>query len=220
MHAILAEFGLPYKYPLSVENAANQISDTISPDEIARRLDMRDVLTCTIDPYDAKDFDDALSIRSIGKNLWEVGVHIADVTHYVSEGSIIDKEAQHRATSVYLVDRTIPMLPERLCNNICSLRPNEDKLTYSVIFHIDEKGQVKYHQIAHTVINSNRRYTYEEVQSIIERQQRGTKESLPGDEYANELMILNEFAQQMRAARFAGGADAAEFLLLPVEKAA
>ena len=157
MHAILAEFGLPYKYPLTVEQAANHISDVIPADEIARRLDMRDVLTCTIDPHDAKDFDDALSIRAIGKNLWEVGVHIADVTHYVGENGIIDKEAQHRATSVYLVDRTIPMLPERLCNNICSLRPNEDKLTYSVIFHIDDKARIKYSQIAHTVININRR---------------------------------------------------------------
>lgn len=206
MHAILAEFGLPYKYPLTVEHAANHISDVIPADEIARRLDMRDVLTCTIDPHDAKDFDDALSIRPIGKNLWEVGVHIADVTHYVGEGGIIDKEAQHRATSVYLVDRTIPMLPERLCNNICSLRPNEDKLTYSVIFHIDDKARIKYNQIVHTVINSNRRYTYEEVQAIIERQQRGSTEALPGDEYTNELMLLNNLAQQLRAARFAGGA--------------
>ena len=222
MHAILAEFGLPYKYPIAVEQAANHISDAISADEIARRLDMRDVLTCTIDPHDAKDFDDALSIRPIGKNLWEVGVHIADVTHYVGEGGIIDKEAQHRATSVYLVDRTIPMLPERLCNNICSLRPNEDKLTYSVIFHIDDKGRVKYSQIAHTVINSNRRYTYEEVQEIIEREAplsspQGGKsltamsESLPlggGQEGAlqSSLLILNSMAQQLRAARFAGGA--------------
>ena len=206
MHAILAEFGLPYKYPIAVEQAANHISDVIPADEIARRLDMRDVLTCTIDPHDAKDFDDALSIRSIGKNLWEVGVHIADVTHYVGENGIIDKEAQHRATSVYLVDRTIPMLPERLCNNICSLRPNEDKLTYSVIFHIDDKARVKYHQIAHTVINSNRRYTYEEVQAIIERQQHGTHETLPGDEYTSELMTLNDLAQQLRAQRFNNGA--------------
>ena len=206
MHAILAEFGLPYKYPIAVEQAANHISEVIPEDEIARRIDMRDVLTFTIDPHDAKDFDDALSIRPIGKNLWEVGVHIADVTHYVGENGIIDKEAQHRATSVYLVDRTIPMLPERLCNFICSLRPDEDKLTYSVLFHIDDKAHVKYHQIAHTVIRSNRRYAYEEVQAIIERQQRGGNEPLPGDEYTSELLLLNSFAQQMRAARFAGGA--------------
>ncbi|MBO7267314.1 MAG: RNB domain-containing ribonuclease [Bacteroidaceae bacterium] len=236
MHAILAEFGLPYKYPIAVEQAANHISDTIPADEIARRLDMRDVLTCTIDPHDAKDFDDALSIRPIGKNLWEVGVHIADVTHYVGEGGIIDKEAQHRATSVYLVDRTIPMLPERLCNNICSLRPNEDKLTYSVIFHIDDKGRVKYSQIAHTVIHSDRRYTYEEVQEIIEgrpspnpslyggasqasfQKNPSTPKALPIEEEQSKglrgsegvleeaLLVLNSMAQQMRAARFAGGA--------------
>ena len=220
MHAILAEFGLPYKYPIAVEQAANHISDVIPADEISRRLDMRDVLTCTIDPHDAKDFDDALSIRSIGKNLWEVGVHIADVTHYVGENGIIDKEAQHRATSVYLVDRTIPMLPERLCNNICSLRPNEDKLTYSVIFHIDDKARVKYHQIAHTVINSNRRYTYEEVQEIIEKRptpnpslyggalQTPPEGSLQGAEGGLEsaIFILNDLAQQLRAQRFNNGA--------------
>ena len=218
MHAILAEFGLPYKYPIAVEQAANHISDIIPSEEIARRLDMRDVLTCTIDPHDAKDFDDALSIRSIGKNLWEVGVHIADVTHYVGENGIIDKEAQHRATSVYLVDRTIPMLPERLCNNICSLRPNEDKLTYSVIFHIDDKARVKYHQIAHTVINSNRRYTYEEVQEIIERSlspaspkerslEAAMPESLPiQGELEGALLVLNDLAQQLRAQRFNNGA--------------
>ena len=237
MHAILAEFGLPYKYPIAVEQAANHISDVIPVEEIARRLDMRDVLTCTIDPHDAKDFDDALSIRPLGKNLWEVGVHIADVTHYVGEGGIIDKEAQHRATSVYLVDRTIPMLPERLCNNICSLRPGEDKLTYSVIFHIDDKARVKYHQIAHTVIHSDRRYTYEEVQEIIERRPTpnpslyggalqtsqevsdvNTPKALPiegelskglrGSEGVLEsaILTLNNLAQQMRAARFAGGA--------------
>ncbi len=204
MHAILAEFGLPYKYPLAVEHAANLISDVIPVDEIARRIDMRDVLTCTIDPHDAKDFDDALSIRSIGKNLWEVGVHIADVTHYVSENGIIDKEAQHRATSVYLVDRTIPMLPERLCNYICSLRPNEDKLAYSVLFHIDDKGRVKYHQIAHTVIRSNRRYAYEEVQEIIDNSKTGNL--YPAEGLEGSILTLNAMAQQMRAARFANGA--------------
>ena len=204
MHAILAEFGLPYKYPLAVEHAANLISDVIPVDEIARRIDMRDVLTCTIDPHDAKDFDDALSIRSIGKNLWEVGVHIADVTHYVSENGIIDKEAQHRATSVYLVDRTIPMLPERLCNYICSLRPNEDKLAYSVLFHIDDKGRVKYHQIAHTVIRSNRRYAYEEVQEIIDNSKIGNL--YPAEGLEGSILTLNTMAQQMRAARFANGA--------------
>ena len=151
MHAILAEYGLPYTYPAAVEKAAEKLVPGITEEEVARRLDMRDVLTFTIDPYDAKDYDDALSIREIkssnGKSsngkLYEVGVHIADVSHYVKEGSIIDKEAYKRATSVYLVDRTVPMLPERLCNLICSLRPDEDKLTYSVIFHMNEKAEVK-----------------------------------------------------------------------------
>ena len=142
MNTILAQYGLPYKYPKEVEDAANKISDVITPEEIARREDFRDVFTCTIDPHDAKDFDDALSIRRLpqASSLWEVGVHIADVSHYVTEGSIIDKEAQKRATSIYLVDRTIPMLPERLCNYICSLRPDEEKLAYSVIFEIDDEA--------------------------------------------------------------------------------
>ena len=163
MHAILAQYGLPYKYPKQVEDAAEKIEPGITPQEISRREDFRDVFTCTIDPKDAKDFDDALSIQKKGK-LWEVGVHIADVSHYVKEGSIIDKEATKRATSVYLVDRTIPMLPERLCNFICSLRPDEEKLCYSVIFTLDEEANVKDYHIAHTVIKSNRRYAYEEVQ--------------------------------------------------------
>ena len=211
MHAILAEFRLPYVYPAAVEDAARHIPDVITDEEIARREDFRDVLTFTIDPIDAKDFDDALSIRQLKSGQWEIGVHIADVTHYVKEGSIIDREAEHRGTSVYLVDRTVPMLPERLCNYICSLRPNEDKLCYSVIVHMNEKGQVRYHKIVHTVINSNRRYNYEEVQAIIERQlgmekPRGnTREPLPGDEYTNELMVLHRMAQILRTERFANG---------------
>ena len=140
MHAILAEFGLPYRYPEAVEKAADKISDVIPEEEIARREDFRSVTTFTIDPHDAKDFDDALSIRKLPSGLWEVGVHIADVTHYVQPGSIIDKEAEKRATSVYLVDRTVPMLPERLCNYICSLRPNEDKLAFSCIFELDDNA--------------------------------------------------------------------------------
>ena len=151
MHAILAEFGLPYKYPEAVEKAADKISDIIPADEIARREDYREVTTFTIDPRDAKDFDDALSIRRLPSGLWEVGVHIADVTHYVQPGSIIDKEAEKRATSVYLVDRTIPMLPERLCNYICSLRPDEDKLAFSCIFEMDDDAHVKHSHIARTV---------------------------------------------------------------------
>ena len=164
MHAILAEYGLPYVYPEEVEKAADKIDPGITPEEIARREDMRDVTTFTIDPRDAKDFDDALSIRRTDDGLWEVGVHIADVSHYVKEGSIIDKEAVKRATSVYLVDRTVPMLPERLCNFICSLRPNEEKLAYSVVFKLDARAVVKDWHLAHTVIKSDRRFTYEEVQ--------------------------------------------------------
>ena len=133
MNTILAQYGLPYKYPKAVEEAADKITGEITAEDYAEREDFRDVFTCTIDPRDAKDFDDALSIRKLDGGLWEVGVHIADVSHYVTEGSIIDKEAVKRATSVYLVDRTIPMLPERLCNFICSLRPDEEKLAYSVI---------------------------------------------------------------------------------------
>ena len=169
MHAILAQYGLPYKYPKAVEDAAEKIDPTITPDEIKRREDFRDVFTCTIDPKDAKDFDDALSIRKTKNGLWEVGVHIADVSHYVTEGSIIDKEAMKRATSIYLVDRTIPMLPERLCNFICSLRPDEEKLAYSAIFEMDDNANIKKFHIAHTVIKSNRRYAYEEVLDILQQ---------------------------------------------------
>ena len=186
MHAILAQYGLPYKYPKQVEDAAEKIDPGITPQEISRREDFRDVFTCTIDPKDAKDFDDALSIQKKGK-LWEVGVHIADVSHYVKEGSIIDKEAMKRATSVYLVDRTIPMLPERLCNFICSLRPDEEKLCYS-----------------------NRRYAYEEVQDILEssNSSKSSKSSKSGSEdpYANELRTLDKLAKCLRERRFKGGA--------------
>ena len=168
MHAILAEFGLPYSYPENVEAAADKIPDEIPAEEIAKREDFRRVTTFTIDPRDAKDFDDALSIRSLGGGLWEVGVHIADVSHYVKEGTVIDKEAERRATSVYLVDRTIPMLPERLCNLLCSLRPDEEKLAYSVIFQMNDKAEVLQHRIVHTVIRSDRRFTYEEAQQVIE----------------------------------------------------
>ena len=169
MHAILAEYGLPYKYPENVEAAANRIDAGITEEEIARREDFRETFTITIDPRDAKDFDDAVSIKKIKDGLWEVGVHIADVSHYVLEGSVIDNEAQQRATSVYLVDRTIPMLPEHLCNQLCSLRPNEEKLTYSVIFNMNEDAEVLSSRIVHTVIKSCRRYTYEEVQYLLEQ---------------------------------------------------
>lgn len=196
MHAILAEYGLPYVYPQAVEAAAEKLSADITPEDYAEREDFRDVVTFTIDPKDAKDFDDALSIRTLKPGLWEVGVHIADVSHYVKEGSIIDKEAAKRATSVYLVDRTIPMLPERLCNFICSLRPDEEKLAYSVIFEMNEKAEVKNYRIRHTVIKSNRRFTYEEAQQIIE-----TRE---GD-YKEEVLQLNRLAQILREKRMAAG---------------
>ena len=205
MHAILAQYGLPYKYPKNVEDAAEKIDPGITPQEIARREDFRDVFTCTIDPKDAKDFDDALSIRKQGK-LWEVGVHIADVSHYVKEGSTIDKEAVKRATSVYLVDRTIPMLPERLCNFICSLRPDEEKLCYSVIFHLDEEANVKDYHIAHTVIKSNRRYAYEEVQDILVPSQTSRTSKTSSDPYAEELRTLDKLAKKLRERRFKGGA--------------
>jgi ribonuclease R len=213
MHAILAQYGLPYKYPKNVEDAANKINPGITPDEIARREDFRDVCTFTIDPKDAKDFDDALSVRELKKGLWEVGVHIADVSHYVKEGSVIDKEAVKRATSVYLVDRTIPMLPERLCNFICSLRPDEEKLCYSVIFQIDHDANIKDWHLAHTVIKSNRRFAYEEVQEILERNgvKDGTGEAAPHKkeyvgELAKELIILDALAKQLRKKRFQNGA--------------
>ncbi|WP_303914105.1 ribonuclease R [Bacteroides mediterraneensis] len=196
MHAILAEYGLPYTYPQAVEAAAEKLSAEITPEDYAEREDFRDVVTFTIDPKDAKDFDDALSIRNLKPGLWEVGVHIADVSHYVKEGSIIDKEAVKRATSVYLVDRTIPMLPERLCNFICSLRPDEEKLAYSVIFDMNDKAEVKNFRIRHTVIKSNRRFTYEEAQQIIETGE--------GD-YKEEILQLNRLAQILREKRMSAG---------------
>jgi len=197
MHAILAEFGLPYKYPENVEKAACKIDAGITPEEIAQREDFRGVTTFTIDPKDAKDFDDALSIRQLANGNFEVGVHIADVTHYVTPHSIIDKEARQRATSVYLVDRTIPMLPEHLCNGICSLRPNEEKLTYSAIFELDSKANVINHRIGRTVIKSDRRFTYEEAQAVIDTGE--------GD-FSREILTLNSLAQELRRKRFDNGA--------------
>ena len=197
MHAILAEFGLPYVYPKQVEQAADRIPAEIPAEEIAQREDFRGVTTFTIDPRDAKDFDDALSIRPLANGLWEVGVHIADVTYYVHEGSLIDREAERRATSVYLVDRTIPMLPERLCNFLCSLRPNEEKLAYSVIFEMNERAEVKKSRVVHTVIKSDRRVTYEEAQERLETGQ--------GD-YVEELKQLDKLAKLLREQRFKAGA--------------
>ena len=215
MNAILAQYGLPYKYPKAVEEAAEKIPAEITPEDMEGREDFRDVFTCTIDPHDAKDFDDALSIRRLDSGLWEVGVHIADVSHYVTEGSIIDKEAFKRATSVYLVDRTIPMLPERLCNYICSLRPGEDKLAYSVVFQMDDDAAVRAWRLVHTAIRSDRRYAYEEVQQLLEDNGvvDGTGQPAPAPgpggykgEHAAELIKLDALAKKLREARFKNGA--------------
>ena len=214
MNTILAQYGLPYKYPSRVEKAAEEIKGDITPQDVAEREDFRDTWTCTIDPKDAKDFDDALSIKQLDNGLYQVGVHIADVSHYVTEGSIIDKEAEKRATSVYLVDRTIPMLPERLCNFICSLRPNEDKLTYSVIFDLNDDAEIKASRIVHTIIRSNRRYAYEEAQQVLEDNGvvDGTGKPAPNpgkagykDEYGWELCTLDRLAKKLRERRFKDG---------------
>lgn len=197
MHAILAEYGLPYSYPEELTALAEQIDVTISDDEIKRREDCRATTTFTIDPVDAKDFDDALSYKKLDNGNVEIGVHIADVSHYVTPHSPIDKEAFDRATSVYLVDRTIPMLPEKLCNMVCSLRPNEDKLTYSVLFEMNEKAEVVNYRITKAIICSDRRFTYEEAQQVIETEQ--------GD-FCEELLAMNALAVQLRANRFKSGA--------------
>ena len=201
MHAILAEFGLPYKYPESVEKAAEEISGDITDKDLAEREDFREVLTFTVDPKDAKDFDDALSYRTLPNGMVEVGVHIADVTHFVKPDGIIDKEAQSRATSVYLVDRTIPMLPERLSNGLCSLRPNEEKFCFSVVFEMAHDGTVKNSRICRTLIKSDRRFTYEEAQDIIEKGEGDCKEA---------ILAMDALAKKLRAKRFKDGAIAFE----------
>ncbi len=196
MHAILAEFGLPYRYPEAVEKAAEKIDAGITPEVVAEREDMRDVTTFTIDPRDAKDFDDALSIRRLPNGNYEIGVHIADVTHYVKPGTLLDREASDRATSVYLVDRVVPMLPEHLSNGICSLRPDEDKLTFSCVFEMNDKAEVLNSRIVRTVTRSNRRFAYEEAQEVIETGK--------GD-YAEEILTLDRLAKQLRAQRYENG---------------
>ncbi|MBQ3248107.1 MAG: ribonuclease R [Alistipes sp.] len=201
MHAILAEFDLPYRFEREVVAAAERIAGEITDDEIAKRRDMREVTTMTIDPADAKDFDDALSLRKVKEGVWEVGVHIADVSHYVTPGSVVDDEAVERATSVYLVDRTVPMLPERLCNDLCSLRPNEDKLSFSAVFTLNDNAEILDEWFGRTVIHSNRRFTYEEAQEVIERE---------AGEYAEEITTLNRLAQTLRKERFRHGAIAFE----------
>ena len=214
MNTILAQYGLPYKYPKNVEAAAEKITGEITEQDVAEREDFRDTWTCTIDPKDAKDFDDALSIKKLDNGLYQVGVHIADVSHYVTEGSIIDLEAVKRATSVYLVDRTIPMLPERLCNFVCSLRPNEEKLCYSAIFDLDDNAEIRASRIVHTIIRSNRRYAYEEAQQVLEDNgvvdSTGEPAPNPGkegykDEYGWEICTLDRLAKLLRKKRFKDG---------------
>lgn len=197
MHAILVEFGLPYDFPQEVLDAAQKIPVEITPEEIARRRDVRGVPTFTIDPDDAKDFDDALSVRLLDNGRYEVGVHIADVSHYVTPDGIIDQEAVKRATSVYLVDRVVPMLPEVLSNYVCSLRPDEDKLCMSAIFELSEKGEVQKSWFGRTVIRSNRRFTYEDAQKVIE--------SGKGD-FSDEIIRLHNWAKDMRKERLRKGA--------------
>ena len=205
MHAILAEFGLPYGYPEKVEKAAAKIPVRITDAEIQSREDFREVTTFTIDPKDAKDFDDALSIRKLKNGNWEVGIHIADVTHYVKPGSVIDKEAAERATSVYLVDRTIPMLPESLSNGLCSLRPHEDKLCFSAVFEMNQVAEVKNYRIIRTIIHSNYRFTYEEAQEVIENN--GENLSLAVEmELIDGILVLDRLAKILREKRFKNGA--------------
>lgn len=201
MHAILAEFELPYSFTEEVEQDADRIPGEITEYEISLRRDFRQVPTFTIDPVDAKDFDDALSLRQLENGNWEIGVHIADVTHYVRTGSLVEEEAKQRATSVYLVDRVVPMLPERLSNNICSLKPSEDKLTYSAVFEINGKSEVLNEWFGRTLINSDRRFSYNEAQQVIDT----------GDgDMKDQLLVLHKLAQQLRTKRFAAGAFAFE----------
>jgi ribonuclease R len=197
MHAILAEYGLPVEFPPEVEKEADRLPVEITDKEIAMRRDFRKVTTFTIDPVDAKDFDDALSVTKLEENLWEIGIHIADVTHYVRPGTELEKEAWNRATSIYLVDRTVPMLPEKLSNFVCSLRPNEDKLTYSVVVTMDEKARVSKTWVGRTIINSDHRFAYEEVQDIIEKKE---------GPYLEEISLLNDLAKKLRARRMRAGA--------------
>ncbi|MDP4207307.1 MAG: ribonuclease R [Bacteroidota bacterium] len=201
MHAILAEFELPYHFPKEVDDAANALSDVISDKEYKCRRDFRKITTFTIDPTDAKDFDDALSLCKLDNGNWEVGVHIADVSHYIKPGSVLDEEALNRATSVYLVDRVVPMLPERLSNQICSLRPNEEKLCYSAVFEMTDNAELVSQWFGHTVILSDRRFTYEEAQTIIDTGE--------GD-FKDEILTLNHLAKTLRAERFKKGAVAFE----------
>ncbi|OYQ45178.1 ribonuclease R [Flavobacterium cyanobacteriorum] len=214
MHAILAEYGLPYDFPVEVEAFAQKLDTAIHPEEIARRRDMRDVLTFTIDPRDAKDFDDALSFQKLENGNYEIGIHIADVSHYVQEGTILDEEAYNRATSVYLVDRVVPMLPEVLSNFACSLRPHEEKYTFSAIFELNEKAEVQKQWFGRTVIYSDQRFAYEEAQHIIETKGNAipAETSLSGkdytvsDEIKDAVLKMDQLAKILRKKRMASGA--------------
>ena len=201
MHAILAEFELPYEFTEEVEADAEKIPGEITEKDIKARRDFRKIPTFTIDPADAKDFDDALSLRQLENGNWEVGVHIADVTHYVKIGSLLEEEAKQRATSVYLVDRVVPMLPERLSNHICSLNPSEDKLTYSAVFELNDKSEVINEWFGRTIINSDKRFSYNEAQQVIDTGEGDMKE---------QVLVLHRLAQQLRTKRFASGAFAFE----------
>ena len=205
MHAILAEYALPYRFESEVANAADRISEDITAEDLKGRKDFRDVLTFTIDPADAKDFDDALSFKKLENGNYEVGVHIADVTHYVKPGDVVDKEAEARGTSVYLVDRTVPMLPEKLCNKLCSLRPHEEKLTFSAVFEMTPLGRIVSQWFGKTVIYSDFRFAYEEAQAIIEAGPKASHEGV-AEEIKEAVLILNGLAAKLRKKRFAAGA--------------
>ena len=197
IHAILAEFGLPYEFPEAVEEYVESIPEEIPEAEIKKRRDMRKVLTFTIDPHDAKDFDDALSIEKVGDDKWEIGIHIADVSHYVEEGSLLNDEAYERATSVYLVDRVVPMLPEKLSNKVCSLRPHEEKLCFSAVFTINKKAEVVDEWFGRTVIFSDHRFTYEDAQEVIENKK---------GKFSEEILLMDKLAKIMRVKRVDEGA--------------
>ena len=215
MHAILAEYGLPYRFESAVANAADSISEEITAEDIKGRRDFRDILTFTIDPADAKDFDDALSFRKLENGNYEVGVHIADVTHYVRPGSVVDEEARSRGTSVYLVDRTVPMLPEKLCNKLCSLRPNEEKLTFSAVFEITPLGRVANQWFGKTIIYSDHRFAYEDAQKIIDAPTEAHEE-VPTD-IKDAVLTLHALATKLRKKRFAAGAISFERPEMKVE---
>ncbi len=208
MHAILTEFGLPFKFDAKVEKEAENIPENITNEQIKARRDFRDITTLTIDPADAKDFDDALSIREIKPGIWEIGVHIADVTHFVKTGTILDKEALDRGTSVYLADRTVPMLPEKLSNRLCSLRPHEEKLCFSAVFEMDEKGKVHNRWFGRTIIKSDYRFDYDQAQDVIENQK---------GPLTNEILKLHQLATLLREDRFRKGAISFERPEMKVE---